>query len=92
MNSTCIQKNMAELFVKKYSWFYMVASVHTILVHAGDMFSGAIFPFGQLSKEGQESRNKDHKYFKRSHLRKISWSSTNEDVFNLLLVSLDPLI
>jgi hypothetical protein len=52
-----------------------------------DIFSGTILFFGQLSKEAKESRNKDHRYFKRSHSRKISWSSTNEDVFSLLLVS-----
>jgi hypothetical protein len=50
-------------------------------------FSVTILPFGQLSKEAEESRNKDHQYFKRSHSRKISWSSINEDVFNLILVS-----
>jgi hypothetical protein len=46
-------------------------------------------PVGQLS---EESRNKDLKSFRRSHSRKMCWSLMNENVFNLLLVSSDPLI
>jgi hypothetical protein len=85
-------KDTAKLFVKEYSWFYMPASVHTVLSHGAHTVSGAILPVGQLSEEAQESRNKDLKYFRRSHSRKISRSSTNKDVFNLLLVSLDHII
>jgi hypothetical protein len=70
----------------------MPASVHKVLVHGASIVSGAILPVGPLSEEAQESRNKDLKYFRRSHSRKIFQSSTNEDVFNLLLVSQDPLI
>jgi hypothetical protein len=70
----------------------MLASVHKVLVHGADTVSGAILLIGQLSEDAQESRNKDLKYFRSSHSRKISRSSTNEDVFNLLLVSSDPLI
>ena len=70
----------------------MSASVHKILVHGADIVSSAILPTGQLSEEAQESRNKNHKYFRRSHSRTKSRSSTNEDVFNLILVSSDPLI
>jgi hypothetical protein len=82
----------AKLFVQAYPWFYMPASIHKVLVHGANIISGAILPIGQLSKEAQESRNKDLKSFRRSHSRKMSRSSTNEDVFNLLLVSSDPLI
>ena len=85
-------KDTAKLFVQAYPWFYMPASVHKVLVHGADIISGAILPIGQLSEEAQESRNKDLKSFRRSHSRKMSRSSTNEDVFNLLLVSSDPLI
>jgi hypothetical protein len=84
-------KGTAKLFVKKYPWFYLSASVHKVLVHGADIVSGVILRIGQLSKEAQESRNKDLKYFRSSHARKISRSST-DDVFNLLLVSSDPLI
>jgi hypothetical protein len=63
-----------------------------VLVHGADIVAGAILPIGQESEEAQKSRNKDLKYFRRSHSRKISRSPKNEDVFNLLLVSSDPLI
>jgi hypothetical protein len=69
----------------------MPASVHKVLVHGSYIVAGAISPTGQLSEEAQVSRNKDVKYFRRSHSRKTSRSSTNEDVFNLLVVSSDPL-
>jgi hypothetical protein len=84
-------KDIAKLFVKEYPWFYLPASVHEVLVHGADIASGAILPI-ELSEEAQESRNKDLKYFRSSHSRKISRSSTNEDLFNLLLVSSDPFI
>jgi hypothetical protein len=70
----------------------MPASVHKVLVHGADIISGAILPIGQLSEEVQESRNMDLKSFRRSHSRKMSRLSKNEDVANLLLVSSDPLI
>jgi hypothetical protein len=38
------------------------AIVHKILVHGSDIVSGVILRIGQLSKETQESRNKDLKY------------------------------
>jgi hypothetical protein len=83
---------MAKLFVKEYPWFYISVSVHKIMVHEADIVSGAILLIGQLSEETPESRNKDLIYSRRSHSRKISQSSINEEGFNVLLVSLDPLI
>jgi hypothetical protein len=62
------------------------------MVHGADIIYGAILPIGQLSEEAQASRHKDLKSFRRSHSRKMSRSSTNEDISNLLLVSSDPLI
>jgi hypothetical protein len=70
----------------------MSTSVVKILVHGADIVSGAIMPVGQFSEEAQESINKDRKYFRRIHSRKISRSSKKDDVFNLLLVSSGPLI
>jgi len=45
---------------------------------------------GICGEEAQESRNEDRKYF-RSHSRGISRASTKEDIFNLLLISSNPL-
>jgi hypothetical protein len=62
-----------------------------MVVHGVDIVDGAISLIGHLSEEAQESRNKDLKYFRNSLSRETFRSSTNEDVFNFLLVSLDPL-
>jgi hypothetical protein len=85
-------KDTVKLFVQAYPWSYVPVNVHKVLVHGADIISGAIVPIGQLSEEAQESKNKDLKSFRRSLSRKMSRSSTNEDVFKLLLVSMDPLI
>ena len=66
----------------------MPASFHKMLVHGTDIVSVAILPTGHT----QEYRDKNHKYFGRSHSRKTFITSTNEDVFNLLLVSSIPFI
>jgi len=68
----------------------MPAIVHKIVVRGADIALWAISLIGQLTKEAQESRNNDIKYYRKSHKRKISRSSGNEDVFNLLLFSSDP--
>ena len=82
----------AKLFVKEHLQFYVPASVVKILVHGADIVSGAIVHVGQFSEEAQESRNKECKYCRRIHSKKISRSSKNDDVFNLLPVSSDPFI
>ena len=63
-----------------------------MVVHGVDIVDGVISPIGHLSEEAQESRNKDLKYFRKSLSRKTPRSSTNGDVFNLFLVSSDPII
>jgi hypothetical protein len=80
-------KYTAKLFVQAYPWLYMPARFHKVLVHGADIISGVILPIGQLSEEAQESRNKNLESFRRSHSRRMSRSSTNEDVLKVLLVS-----
>jgi hypothetical protein len=70
----------------------MPASVVKILVHGADVVSRAIVHVGKFSEKAQESRNKERKYFRRIHSRKIYQSTKNEDVFNLLPLSSDPFI
>lgn len=82
----------AKLYVQLYSWYYMPASVHKILLHGADIVQKAILPIGQLSEEAQESRNKDYKYYRQHHARKYSRIATNEDLFRRLLLSSDPII
>ena len=47
---------------------------------------------GELSEKAAESRNKDIKKFRLLHTRKTSRVASNTDLFNMLLISSDPLI
>lgn len=85
-------KETAELYVSKYSWYYMPVTVHKILIHGEDIIKNALVPIGQLSEEAQEARNKDFRKFRETRSRKINRKSTNEDILNNLLISSDPLI
>lgn len=82
----------AELFVKLYGWYRMPPSVHKLLVHGSEAVKHAIVPIGQLSEEAQECRNKDYRRFKEHHTRKTSRLDTTKDIFNMLLISSDPVI
>lgn len=82
----------ARMSVELYGWYYMPASVHKILIHGGDIICAAPLPIGVLSEEPQESRNKDIRRYRDSNTRKISTSTVNEDLMNILLISSDPLI
>lgn len=51
-----------------------------------------VIPIGQLSEEAQEARNKNLKKYRENYTRKTSRIDTNTDLFNRLLLSLDPKI
>lgn len=82
----------AKLFVEKYPWYFMPATVHKILIHGAIIIKEAILPIGQLSEEAQESRNKDLKKFRESNTRKNCRVLGNQDLLNRLLITSDPLI
>lgn len=82
----------AQLYVRLYSWYFMPASVHKLLVHGASIISASILPIGLLSEEAQETRNKDCRDIREYHTRKISRIATNEDLFKRLLLSSDPVI
>lgn len=82
----------ARKYVAKYEWYPMSTTVHKILVHGPIIISKALLPIGQLSEEAQEARNKDFRAYRRSYSRKTSRKSSNEDIFNNLLISSDPYI
>ena len=57
-----------DLYVELYPWFYMPQSVHCLLLHSVDTIdalSGLLI--GETSKEGQESRNRDHLFAREHH-------------------------
>lgn len=39
-------KDTAKLYVDNYSWFYMPASVHKVLIHGSEMIKHALLPIG----------------------------------------------
>lgn len=82
----------AELYVEFYPWYCMPSSVHKILIHGADIIQNAALPIGMLSEEALESRNKDFRYVREHHARKMSRENNIEDLFNNLLFSSDPYI
>lgn len=85
-------KETKQIFLSKYSWYYMPASIHKILVHAKEIIKTCILPLGQLSEEAQEARNKDYRQFRENFTRKTSRIDTNRDVLNRFLISSDPVL
>lgn len=82
----------ARYFVSLYPWYYMPTTVHKYLIHGNEIISKALLPIGQLSEEAQEARNKDFKNYREHHSRKNSRKNTNQDIFNLFLLSSDPVL
>jgi hypothetical protein len=77
----------AQLFICKYPWFYLPASVHKMLIHGTKIIENAILSIGLLSEEAQEARNKDMKRFRENNTRKTSRKHTMKDLFNNLIIS-----
>lgn len=51
-----------------------------------------VLPIGQLSEEAAEARNKHFRCYRQDFARKISRESCNQDIFNRLLLTSDPLL
>lgn len=82
----------AKLAILLYPWYKLPATVHKILFHGAEIIENTVLPIGALSEEAQESRNKDYKYFRTYRSRKCSRSATNTDIFNMIMISSDPVI
>lgn len=82
----------AEYYVQCYPWYYMPPTVHNILVHGSSVAKFALLPIGQLSEEALEARNKDVRNFRLNYTRKFSRTITNQDLFQRLLSTSDPVI
>lgn len=82
----------ARLYVSLYKWYYMPPAIHKVLLHGGDIINHFDLSIGWYSEEAQEAHNKDFRYIREHHTRKMSREYTNEDIFNYLLVSSDPRI
>jgi len=48
-----------ELYTNLYGWYYMLPSVHEILIHGSPIIKSFFCQLEFLSEEAQESSNKD---------------------------------
>lgn len=62
----------AELYISLYPWYYMLASVHKLLLYGGDIIEHAILPTGQLSEDAQKANHKCFKKYRENNSRKMS--------------------
>ncbi|CAF1115011.1 unnamed protein product [Brachionus calyciflorus] len=65
----------------------MPVSMHKLLVHSSQIIPNFDLPIGFFSGEALEARNKDNKYIRLFHTRKINRVTTITDQFNRLLVT-----
>lgn len=86
----CIET--ANIYTSLYNWYFMSVTVHKVLIHSADIINTQPLPIGTLSEDIQESRQKDFKNYRLFYARKTSRLSTNTDIFNLLLITSDPVI
>lgn len=82
----------ARLYVDLYPWHPMTPTLHKILVHGAIVIGKSLLPIGQLSEEAAEVRNKHFRSYRQDFARKFSRENCNEDIFNRLLLSSDPLL
>lgn len=85
-------KKTAELLKQKYPEKLLTPTLHKILVHSQNIIEYQSLPLGELSEEAQESKNKDYKKYRYQNTCKVSRIRQNEDLFNMLAISSDPLI
>lgn len=82
----------AQLLTGLYPQKKLTPTVHRILAHGKDLIEYQCLPIGELSEEAQECKNKDYRRFRYNNTFKISRVRQNEDLFNMLAASSDPLI
>lgn len=81
-----------NLYLSKYSWYYMPSSVHKLLLHAKDIIRFFDLPIGVLSEEALEARHKEIRKTRLDHTRKSSRVNSITDLINYLLITSDPYI
>lgn len=82
----------AQLLAQMYPEKKLTPTVHKILAHGKNLIEYQCLPIGELSEEAQECKNKDYKKFRYTNTCKVSRIRQNEDLFNMLAASSDPLI
>ena len=59
----------ANLYMTKYPWFPMPATIHKVLIHAKQILEDSVLPAGYFGEEASEARNKFYKRDKEFHVR-----------------------
>lgn len=82
----------AKLYINEYGWHPMTPTLHKILIHGASIIENAFLPIGQLSEEAAEARNKHFRSYRLNFARKFSRETCNQDIYQRLLLSSDPLL
>lgn len=85
-------KDTRNLLKQKYPQKLITPTLHKVLDHGKQIIEYQPVPIGELSEEAQESKNKDYKKYRYLNTCKVSRKRQNEDLFNMLSASSDPLI
>ncbi|XP_036322559.1 uncharacterized protein LOC118736614 [Rhagoletis pomonella] len=88
----CFCKRTFDIYMEKYDWYAMSATLHKILVHSAQIMQSSSVPLGCLGENASESRNKCYKRDRVSHARKNSRENNMKDVFDRAMDSSDPLL
>jgi len=80
------------LYLDLYPWYPMPVTVHKLLCHGPDIVKHHLIPIGMLTEESQEACNKHLRNIRLHLTQKKSRTSTNQDLFNFLMMSSDPII
>lgn len=66
--------------------------MHKILIHSPFIIDDNVIPIGDLSEEALEARHKHFRSYRSNFARKFNRTSCNQDIFNRLWLSSDPVI
>ena len=82
----------ADLYMTKYPWFSIPATIHKVLIHAKQILENFVLPAGYFGEEASKARNKFYKRDREFHTRKNSRINNLEDIFNSAMDTSDPVI
>lgn len=85
-------KDTYRLYLEKYDWYKIPATVHKVLAHAGEIIMHSPAPLGTLAEEAAESQHKKLKKYRTHHARKRSRVDNLHDVFMRAMHESDPYI
>ena len=82
----------ANLYMTKYPWSPMSATIHKVLIHTKQILENSVLPSGYFGEEASEARNKFYKRDREFHTRRNSRINNLEDIFNRAMDTSDPVI